>query len=254
MSTAPTILLENLHLSYQNEIVFKQLNLTISPSKWTCLLGPSGIGKSTLLKLIAGLIPAKISGEFFRGTIRTDNTMPVSEQVAYMPQTDLLQPWFTAFDNALIGYRLRGFVPDSILKQAKKLFSLAGLDKALKKYPYQLSGGMRQRVALIRTLLEDKPIVLMDEPFSAVDTITRFQLQTLASELLKNRTVLLVTHDPLEALRLADDIIILSGKPAGIAHTMQLDSPAPRNMDNADVIHYQGLLFDALTKAKEIEA
>lgn len=110
---------------------------------------------------------------------------------------------------------------------------------------------MRQRVALVRTLLEKKSIVLMDEPFSAVDTITRFELQTLAADLLKNRTVLLVTHDPLEALRLADDVFILAGNPAKLERIMQLESCAPRGMDNAEVIHNQALLFQALTHAKE---
>jgi putative hydroxymethylpyrimidine transport system ATP-binding protein len=244
MISAPSIFLENLHLSYQNEILFEKLNLTIPSGKCTCLLGPSGIGKSTLLKLIAGLIPAKLSGEFFHGLIRCDNSSPVSEQVAYMPQMDLLLPWLTAFDNALMGYRLRGSVPVSILEHANHLFSLAGLENAKKKFPSELSGGMRQRVSLIRTLLEEKPVVLMDEPFSALDAITRFQLQTLTAKLLKNRTILLVTHDPLEALRLADTIVILSGKPAR-AHIMQLESTTPRDVNHPEVIQMQAELFNS---------
>jgi len=250
----PAIVLENIFLSYDygKEILFAPLNLRLSPGKWSCLLGTSGVGKSTLLKLIAGLIPGKIPGENFQGKISGDNNLCISKHVAYMAQTDLLQPWFTALDNALLGYRLRGPISNELLAQAKKLFLLAGLKGAEKKYPRQLSGGMRQRVALIRTLLEEKPIVLMDEPFSAVDTITRFQLQTLAAELLKNRTVVLVTHDPLEALRLADDIYILSGNPVNAKRVIQLESTAPRNMDNAEFIQYQGKLFDALTSGSEV--
>lgn len=248
-SVSPAIFLKNVHLSYPNEIVFDQLNLPISPGKWTCLLGASGIGKSTLLKLIAGLIPAGYAGEQFHGTICSDKGEDLHPQIAWLPQTDLLQPWLTAFDNALIGHRLRGSIPKSVLTQTEKLFSLTGLNNARKKFPWQLSGGMRQRVALIRTLLEEKPIVLMDEPFSALDSITRFQLQTLAADLLKNRTVLHVTHDPLEALRLAQEIIILSGKPAMPTHVIHLESQTPRDMDNAEVIHHQAALFHALLKA-----
>ncbi len=203
----PTISLNDIFLSYDSEILFNQLNLTLSPGRWTCLLGQSGVGKSTLLKLIAGLIQ-------FQGTIQSSHPTPLKEQIAYMAQTDLLQPWFTALDNALLGHKLRGPVSKNTLASAKKLFSDVGLDGALKKFPHQLSGGMRQRVALVRTLLEEKPVVLMDEPFSSVDTLTRFHLQTLSKELLKNRTVLFVTHDPVEAMRLGDDIYILSGQPA----------------------------------------
>ncbi len=251
---APAIVLENIYLSYNNEILFNPLNLRFSLGKWTCLLGTSGVGKSTLLKLIAGLIPGKIPGEVFRGIVSCDNKISISKQVAYMAQTDLLQPWFTALDNALLGFKLRGSISNKLLAQTKKLFILAGLQGAEKKYPHQLSGGMRQRVALIRTLLEEKPIVLMDEPFSAVDTITRYQLQTLAAELLKNRTVVLVTHDPLEALRLADDIYLLSGNPVTAKRVIQLESAAPRSMDNAEFIQYQSKLFDALTNDKEVKA
>ena len=110
---------------------------------------------------------------------------------------------------------------------------------------------MRQRVTLVRTLLEDKPIVLMDEPFSALDAITRFQLQTLAAELLKNRTVFLVTHDPLEALRLADEIYILSGKPATLHLAARLTTSTPRDPANPEFLDYQATLFHDLTRAKE---
>lgn len=241
---APTISLKNISLSYENENIFHDLNLILPAGQFTCLLGESGIGKSTLLNLIAGLEP-------FKGKIECDNNFRLCDQISYMAQTDLLQPWFNALDNALIGYRLRGTLHSSVISQAKKLFSLVGLEGSEKKFPHQLSGGMRQRVALVRTLLEEKSIVLMDEPFSAVDTITRYQLQTLAADLLKNCTVLLVTHDPLEALRLAQQIYILSGKPAKLNQFMQLDSRTPRDLDHIDVMQNQATLFHALTRAKE---
>lgn len=248
---APTISLENLYLVYDKDVLFNHLNLNIPAGKCTCLLGPSGIGKSTLLKLIAGLIPNKTSNEVFQGNIYCDNDILITQQVAYMAQTDLLQPWLNALDNVLLGYRLRGSLSNSIITQAKNLFLRVGLEGVEKKFPYQLSGGMRQRVSLVRTLLEEKPIVLMDEPFSSVDTITRFQLQTLAAELLKNRTVLLVTHDPLEALRLADDIYILSGKPGKLDHIIHLESATPRNINDPEFFQYQTLLFNALARLRK---
>ncbi len=241
---APTISLKDICLSYDNDNLFNQLNLTLPAGQLTCLLGASGVGKSTLLNILAGL-------ENYHGKITCDNTSAITGQIAYMAQTDLLQPWFNALDNALIGYRLRGTLTASVLTNAKKLFTRVGLAGAEKKFPHQLSGGMRQRVALIRTLLEEKPIVLMDEPFSAVDTLTRYQLQTLAAELLKDCTVLLVTHDPLEALRLANDIYLLSGKPAKLNRMMQLDSATPRDMNNPELMHHQAMLYAALTQPKE---
>jgi len=180
------------------------------------------------------------------GNIVADNKQPLSHHIAYMAQTDLLLPWFSALDNALLGARLRGSISTALQTKAKKLFVQVGLQGAEKKLPHQLSGGMRQRVALVRTLLEEKSIVLMDEPFSAVDTITRFQLQTLAANLLKKCTVLLVTHDPLEALRLADDIYILSGQPAKLDLILQLENSAPRDISDPVFTEHQVTLFQAL--------
>src|SRR5437868_5597821 len=195
--TAPIIHLEEVSLAYDDIDLFNNFNLTLPSNQWTCILGPSGGGKSSLLKFIAGLIPHDSKKIKCAGKVSLS-----PEHVAYMAQTDLLLPWFSTLDNALLGAHLRGTLTASIETKAKELLAEVGLSNALKKYPHQLSGGMRQRVALVRTLLEEKPVVLMDEPFSAVDAITRYQLQTLAANLLRECTVLLVTHDPLEALRL----------------------------------------------------
>lgn len=222
-------------LIYQQQIIFEDLHFTLPLKKITCLLGPSGVGKSSLLRVITGL----------------ENT---KNQIAYLAQTDLLLPWFNVLDNVLIGARLRGEVTPQLTQRAKELLARVGLNSAEKKYPQQLSGGMRQRAALVRTLLEDRPIVLMDEPFSAVDAITRYQLQALTAELLRERTVLFVTHDPLEALRLAENIYILAGKPATLTLAATLDTSTPRDLNDPELIRLQGKLFTELTHAKESSA
>ena len=250
ITKAPSIIIENASLSYENVILFERLNMRLPAGKWTCLLGPSGVGKTTLLRMIAGLM--NNSHEVFKGNITCDNLFPLNQQIAYHAQQDSLLPWLNSLDNTLLGNRLRGEHSAKILTHAHELFRLVGLTDAMKKYPRQLSGGMRQRVALIRTLLENKPIILMDEPFSALDTITRFELQTLSAELLKDHTVLWVTHDPMEALRLADDIYILAGKPAALKKAISLNTPAPRNPGDIELMTYQTTLFKELTKAKAL--
>lgn len=247
---APTLFIRDIYLAYDGVVLFDDLNLTLPANQFSCLLGPSGVGKTTLLRLVAGLVTTS-KKQVFRGEIESSNGFPPEHQIAYMAQQDCLLPWATALDNALLGSKLRGEKSKVLRERAKELFAKVGLTHAEKKFPRELSSGMRQRVALVRTLLEDKPVVLMDEPFSALDAITRFELQTLASELLNNRTVLLVTHDPLEALRLADHVYILSGQPASLELAVELKSPAPRDPGEPAFMEYQAALFHKLTAAKE---
>jgi putative hydroxymethylpyrimidine transport system ATP-binding protein len=254
---APSIHIRNAYLAFQNVVLFDQLNLTLPGGKCTCLLGPSGIGKSTLLRLIAGLITIEAASQekiVIRAEIHCDNDLPLSKQIAYMAQMDLLLPWLTVLDNVLIGSRLRHESSTTrrlLTEQAKELLHTVGLEKTLGLYPRQLSGGMRQRVALVRTLIENKPIVLMDEPFSALDTITRYKLQTMAADLLRNRTVLFITHDPLEALRLADEIFIMSGQPAQLHAPLELSTPTPRDSGEPKLLELQAALLHELTSSYE---
>jgi len=245
---APNIIIQQAYLAYKNIALFNDFNLTISANKCTCLLGPSGVGKSTLLRMIANLMTTHTQ---FKGNIYSDNNRPLVQQISYMAQTDLLMPWLSALDNTLLSFKLQNKLTPQIIQRAEELLKEVGLQKVMHHYPNELSGGMRQRVALVRTLLQDKPIVLMDEPFSNLDAITRFQLQTLASTLLKNKTVLLITHDPLEALLLADEIYILSGRPAVLSQPVHLTSATPRDLSDPDVVAYQAILFHALLQAKE---
>ncbi len=204
-----SIAMHTARFSYAGEVLFEALHVTLPGATCTCLLGPSGVGKSTLLRLLAGLVPVSPGDR-----IECSDERPIGGRIAYMDQRDLLFPWLSVLDNVTLGARLRRQKVN--LARARELLRRVGLPDCEKALPATLSGGMRQRVALARTLMEDRPVVLMDEPFSALDALTRFHLQNLAADLLRGRTVLLVTHDPNEALRIGDRIHVMSGRPARI--------------------------------------
>ncbi|MBX3709778.1 MAG: ABC transporter ATP-binding protein [Gammaproteobacteria bacterium] len=245
----PTITINHASLSYSNKCIFSGIHLELTAGRWAGLLGPSGVGKSSLLRMIAGLTTPQ---EESHGNILTNNEIPINQQIAYMAQTDLLLPWLNVLENVTLSLKLRRHTKYSRaaqIEKAKSLLDKVGLTKAIHLYPQQLSGGMRQRAALVRTLVEDKPVVLMDEPFSALDAITRYKLHELAVELLGNKTVLFITHDPTEALRLAHDIYLMQGQPAVVKIVATPSSSIPRELTDPEVISLQALLFQELTKA-----
>ena len=209
-------------LVYGGLTLFDGLDLELAGGCFTCLLGPSGIGKTSLLRLLGGLTPPGISGE-----LRGGDGRPLMGRVAYMAQQDLLLPWLSVLNNVALGSRLRGERTDR--SRALNLLARVGLADCALARPDTLSGGMRQRAALARTLMEDRPVVLMDEPFSGLDALTRLRLQALAAELLAGRTVLLITHDPLEALRLGEHILIMNGRPATLSALPDLPGIPPRD-------------------------
>jgi putative hydroxymethylpyrimidine transport system ATP-binding protein len=200
--TAIGLSVRNLQLGWDGTTLIENLAFDARQGAWTCLLGESGVGKSTLLRTIAGLIEPLSDTQ-----IVGENGKTVVGKTAYMAQQDLLLPWLTAADNVALGAHLRGERPDQA--RAREMLARTGITNRADARPGEMSGGERQRVALARTLMEERPIVLMDEPFSALDAITRTHLQNLAFELLGERTVLMVTHDPFEALRLGDQIHII---------------------------------------------
>lgn len=203
MTGAPTVRLAG-RATLDGAPLFGPLELTLAAGRWTCLLGPSGIGKSTLLRLVAGLPTAAR----LEGGIAASDGLPVAGRVALMAQGDLLFPWLDVLGNVTLGARLRGEAPD--IDRARALLDRVGLSALARRRPARLSGGERQRAALARTLMEDRPVVLLDEPFSALDARTRAGMQELAADLLRDRTVLLVTHDPAEAARLGHAILVMT--------------------------------------------
>lgn len=218
--------------------LFSPLTLEIGAGEWTCLLGPSGVGKSTVLRLIAGLATAME----FNGEITASDGAPLDGRIAYMAQSDLLLPWLDVLGNVTLGANLRGAKRE--MDRAQRLIERVGLSAHAHKRPSQLSGGQRQRVALARTLMEDRPVILLDEPFSALDARTRAEMQELAAELLTGRTVLLVTHDPAEAARLGHRIAVLTE--AGLAPIEPPATPPIRPVDDPETLARQGELLRML--------
>ncbi|WP_424969335.1 ABC transporter ATP-binding protein [Dinoroseobacter sp. S76] len=219
-------------------LLFRGLDLTLEAGRWTCLLGASGAGKSTILRMIAGL-DAHVT---FDGQITAQDGAPLAGRVAYMAQSDLLLPWSKVIDNLCLGARLRGTRPDRA--RALRLLERVGLAEHAEKRPDALSGGQRQRAALARTLMEDRPVILLDEPFSALDARTRSEMQDLAVELLAGRTVLLVTHDPGEAARLGHGIEVLG--PNGLTTVPPPSGAVPRSVDDPETLAMQGALLRRL--------
>ena len=211
---------ENLSISFDKQLILNHIDFQIRQGEFVALLGPSGCGKSTILNILAGLLSKET------GIIKVDNQeiKGLSDHFAYMPQSDLLLPWKTILDNVTLYGQINH---DSKAKEnALKEFKTFGLDGYQNSYPDQLSGGMRQRAAFLRTALCKADILLLDEPFGALDVITRNDMQDWLLDLRKqyNRTTLLVTHDIDEALFLADRILILSHRPASILKEIDLSN------------------------------
>ena len=247
---SPGISLRDIGLSYASKPLFSQLKAHFKGGCWHSILGRSGVGKSSLLHSIAGLL----NDTALTGNIKASGGQSLHGRVAWMGQRDALLPWLTVQQNVLLGVRLRKQVSAQHQERANAMLERVGLGGMAQSMPEHLSGGQRQRVALARTLMEDKPVVLMDEPFSALDAITRLQLQDLASTLLQGKTVLLITHDPLEALRLSEQVWVMTERPVVLKMMFAIDTPAPRALDDAQILSWQGQLLAYLQKDQEAPA
>jgi putative hydroxymethylpyrimidine transport system ATP-binding protein len=227
--------------AFGNTPVFGPLTLEVPAERWTCLLGPSGVGKTTLLRLIAGLDDLTQ----FDGSITTSDGAPLSGRIALMAQSDLLMPWLSVLENTLLGARLRGQAVDRT--RAHDVLARVRLSDHQDKRPGALSGGQRQRVALARTLMEDRPLVLLDEPFSALDAKTRAEMQDMACGLLEGRTVLMVTHEPGEAARLGHKITVMDQ--TGLRDVPPPKGAIPRAVDAPETLRAQADLLAQLLRA-----
>ncbi len=245
--------LSNATLRYRDSehATLSGLSLSLSAGKWTVLLGRSGCGKTTVLRYLAGLLDDKVE---WQGTLATSDELPLTDRIAYMAQQDLLLPWLSVIDKVCLSHRFQTTTNKHQNAEQKnralELLASVGLADYADTMPNQLSGGMRQRVALARTLMQDKPVVLMDEPFSALDAVTRHKLQTLACELLRDKTVVLITHDPQEAVRLADNLYVLQGTPAS-AHSLSVPHTSTPRVLDGECAELQQAILDQLERDYE---
>ncbi|WP_411843804.1 ABC transporter ATP-binding protein [Salinicoccus sp. HZC-1] len=206
--------------------VLDNLSLRIADGEFVTLLGPSGSGKSTIFNLVGGLIDAD-SGDIFIDGKRANGTLG---NISYLPQQDSLLPWRTIEDNVVLVQEITGTVDR---EAARRLLERAGLGGYESAYPDTLSGGMRQRVAFIRSLLSPQNLMLLDEPFGALDELTRLDMQDWLLKMWEadRRSVLFITHSIEEALYMSDRILILSNKPARIIKEIEVPYDRPRNHD-----------------------
>ncbi|MEO5644136.1 MAG: ABC transporter ATP-binding protein [Bacteroidia bacterium] len=198
--------------------VFKNLDLTINSGEFVSILGPNGCGKTTLFNLIIGL------DKEYSGYVKLDHISDRKTIIAYMMQKDLLLPWKTVYQNILIGLDIQSKVNSDTKAHVTQYLERFGILNLIDSYPSKLSGGERQKVALIRTLMLDSEIMLLDEPFSAIDYNTRLELQAQIHLLAKenNKTILLITHDIDEAITVSDRAIIFKNKPNGIFKDLEI--------------------------------
>ena len=241
-----TIEIKNICKSFEgknkNLSVLKDINLTINDGELICLLGPSGCGKTTLLRLIAGLEQPS-SGEIIANGELVKK--PSGDRAVIFQQYSLF-PWLTVLQNVTFGLEMtkKGTKEENIAAAERYLESV-GLIDFKDSYPHELSGGMKQRVAIIRSLLNHSPILLMDEPFSAVDMQTRHKLQEQLIGVWKRfkNTIVFVTHDVDEAVYLADKIVILDKNPGRIASIVEVDIERPRRRDSREFIQIQESIY-----------
>jgi ABC-type nitrate/sulfonate/bicarbonate transport system ATPase subunit len=228
--TEPTVALRSVSKTFlgDGKIVkaLDDLSLQVNQGEFVTIIGPSGSGKSTLFNLIVGLLEPDSGQICINGEVCRNR----AGLVGYMPQRDLLLPWRTVIDNVIIPQQLRGVSRSAARAAAKEMLPLFGLEDFALAYPSALSGGMRQRAALLRTILADRQILLLDEPFGALDALTRRELQDWLLDLWHQlkQTVIFITHDVEEALYLGDRVLVLSARPGKLIKTLEVDLPRPR--------------------------
>ena len=251
----PILELKNISYSYHTPEgetqALSDITFSLAPGEFTAVVGPSGCGKSTLLSLIAGLMKPESGEILLNGEPLTEN----SSRIGYMLQHDHLFEWRTVYRNVVLGPEINGSLNEETKQRAKEMLKQYGLAQFASSKPSELSGGMRQRTALIRTLLPDPELLLLDEPFSALDYQTRLNVSDDIGQIIRDsgKTALLVTHDLSEAVSLADRIIILSARPARVSDimpvTFSLEKDTPLGRRNApEFKNYFNIIWKELNR------
>lgn len=236
----------HLKKAFDDLSVLDGFELDVPANGFTVLIGPSGCGKSTLFDVLTGAVKKDAGQIDWMG-----QTLPfLAGKAAYMQQNDLLLPWFSLLENGLLPAKIAAAEHGQAEQRAMALFKRLGLDGFEHYRPHQVSGGMRQRCALVRTLMFDHDLVLLDEPLSALDAITRYSLQNLLLMLQTEfkKTILMITHDVEEALLLADEVVVLSGTPMRIVEKLTLKTPKPRKIDDPALAATKARILTRLEK------
>ena len=224
------------------EAVLESVDVVANSGEFISIIGPSGCGKSTLLNIIAGL--DDVDG----GTVEMEGDAASVRlgSIGYMQQKDLLMPWRSVLDNTILGLELHGLTKKEARRRALDLVETFGLKGFERQYPFALSGGMRQRAAFLRTMLLDQDVILLDEPFGALDALTRVQMQEWLLELWKSlrKTIILITHDVDEAILLSDRVYVLTARPGRVKMVLDIGLPRPRS--------YQSVTTSAFMELKSM--
>lgn len=240
----------------RREPVLAGVDLAVEPGEFVSIIGPSGCGKSTLLNIVAGLDQPDSGSVSLRAGDGGQDKESLGERlgrVGYMQQKDLLLPWRTVLDNAILGLELRGIPKRQARKQALELTESFGLKGFEDQYPFALSGGMRQRTAFLRTMLLGQEMVLLDEPFGALDALTRIQMQEWLLTLwdTMNSTIILITHDVDEAIMVSDRVYVLTSRPGKVKMVLDVDLPRPRNFESVTSPEFTSLKAKLLAALRE---
>lgn len=229
MASTPRLILDEVSRTFGDLDVLDRVSFDVAPGEFVSLVGPSGAGKSTLFNIIAGLDSPTSGQVLFDGAPAHGSR----DHTAYMPQKDLLFPWRTIEDNAALGLEVQGMSRKEARARVRELFPRFGLAGFERSLPFELSGGMRQRAALLRTVVQGRSTLLLDEPFGALDSLTRQEMQHWLQEMWagNERTALLITHDVREAVMLSDRVVVLTARPASVREIVDIPLPRPRGVE-----------------------
>ena len=229
MAETSRLSLQSVSRTFGSLHVLDSVSFDVASGEFVSLVGPSGAGKSTLFNIIAGLDAPDSGSVLFDGTPAQGRR----DLTAYMPQKDLLFSWRSILANAALGLEVQGVPRKEARARARAWFPRFGLDGFEDSLPFELSGGMRQRAALLRTVVQERSTLLLDEPFGALDYLTRQELQTWMQQVWADNswTALLITHDVREAVMLSDRVVVFSPRPATVREIVEIDLPRPRGID-----------------------